>query len=471
MNDALPISIWVQAAVLLGTLLSCGESTPPRAPERSSEPAAEPAPPSADELEARWDRARTGLDVEGAGAPSRAVRWSAPGCELRYAFRARAVVQQDGVDVSHMHIRGGFRWKPSERDGADVEIVNEALTLSHGEDGYTSPGMTQAAGTLATIYLATDGSTWTERDGPTALWSAYGSWPGPVVFFPALPTGSTPGSERAWEIRLHTRGSGMRVEVARGTTTLPQGTEAPEPRPTEFPATSRVERWIDIDRARAAVLRARWELRERTQSGGLDVQVDGTENGLYVITDRGRLIFAATVRRTNVEMGPLHQVHTIDSEARLVSSCDGGPVLPPFPEAPTPPERASLALQRLRNAVASEQRADALALFDPDILSARSEDAVWDALRGCVATYGATSLGLPEFAPAPPQRGDIVELDVPGSLVRTGQASQPVQVRAQVHVSGSDARIRSLEVVQGTRTLVEISSEGIRWDPPGERPE
>ena len=104
------------------------------------------------------------------------------------------------VDSKHMdrprgiELNGGFTGEHRNQGGDRLVLTNTSLEMGHVIGERRNPPTQQEAGSLAEIRLSTDGRRWLEEDGPTALWSAFGTWPGLVLFFPALPESGKAGS-------------------------------------------------------------------------------------------------------------------------------------------------------------------------------------------------------------------------------------------------------------------------------------
>lgn len=402
-----------------------------------------------------FDTAAAGLELAEAPAPESALRWQPPSCELEYQFRVTLDIELVGEDTSlpssGLRIAGGWT---AQADGSRMLLRNRDIVISHVQAGIQRPGNPQPAGTLAEIRLETDGRSWTEVDGPTSLWSAFGSWMGLTLFHPAMPEGTTPGARGAWPLLVHDRAGGARVEVERGSFEVPEGHEFTEPTSQAIPARVELQRWIDLAGTRAAVLRSRYEIDgDSPFAGGLglvaSLDADKTSEAQHVLLDSGVLLHAELRERTNVEMRiglgkskSMQQLHTLDAEARLIRSCTG-PVLPSFPDQRTPAERALEFVVALRQHAAAGELEPLSALLEPELRAAHPE-----AARCLVATmqlYGWRALGTPEL----PMDDDVwtdgtrVILRLPVRLSIDGDDVHG-EIDLTVNVEGAQARLAAL---------------------------
>jgi hypothetical protein len=349
-----------------------------------------------------------------------------------------------------LRIAGGWT---AHADGQRMLLRNREISIAHVQAGIQRPGSVQPAGTLAEIRLETDGGAWTEVDGPTSLWSDYGSWTGLTLFHPRLPEGPTAGARAAWPLIVHERGAGVQVEVERGTFSVPEGFEFGEPRSQTIPAHVELQRFVDIEGTRAAVLRSRYEIDGSSPlTGGLalvaSVDADKSGEAQIVVLDSGVLLHAELRERVDLKMRvgldkSMHQRHTLNAEARLIRGCAGDPVLPSFPDQRTPSERAlELAVALRQHAVAGEL-APLTALLEPELLAAHPSSA--RCLIATVQQFGGRALGIPEL----PIGDDVwtdgervimrlpVRMDVDGDDVHG-------EVELTVTVTGTQARLASV---------------------------
>lgn len=352
------------------------------------------------ELGRRFEAAAQGLEQRDAAAPG-AWAWTLPSCELEYAFRVTLDMTVVGEEMPGSGLTIFGSWT-ARGEGSRMILRNGDVTIAHLSDGARRPGMTEAAGKLAEIRLETDGRRWTEVDGPTSLWSAYGSWYGLTTFYPALPEGTAAAAASDWPITIFDRSGGGKVEAERGSLELPEGTELPEPETETVHAHVELQRWIELAGRRAAVLRSRSDHDGGGPLGGMGLlggmKAERSGQGQFVVSADGVLIHAEQRDRTEVKMRmgtkTMEQLHVLVAEARLLRDCNG-PVLPEFPDDRSPSERALEAVAALRNHAAAGEQAQIEALLDPELVAAHPEAA--GCLIGFAKRYGPTALGMPEL--------------------------------------------------------------------------
>jgi hypothetical protein len=123
-----------------------------------------------------FELAAAGLKLAETTVPESALRWQPPRCELEYQFRVTLDIaligEETSLPSSGLRIAGGWT---AHADGQRMLLRNREISIAHVQAGIQRPGSVQPAGTLAEIRLETDGGAWTEVDGPTSLWSDYGS--------------------------------------------------------------------------------------------------------------------------------------------------------------------------------------------------------------------------------------------------------------------------------------------------------
>jgi hypothetical protein len=407
-------------------------------------------------LGGRFDTAVAGLEVAAVDPPESALRWQAPSCELEYQLRVTIDIELVGEETSlpssGLRIVGGWT---ARADGARMLLRNGDLNLSHVQAGIQRPSNGQPAGTLAEIRLETNGSMWTEVDGPTSLWSAFGSWSGLTLFHPAIPEATTPGAGGLWPLLLHERGAGVRVEVERGSLEVPEGYEFTEPQTQTIPARVELQRWISIAGTPAVVLRSRYEIGENSPFSGFGMLggliADERSEAQYVVLDSGVLLHAELHEQTNVKMSvgigkTMHQLHTLTGEARLVRGC-AGPVLPRFPDERTPSERALELVVALRQHAVSRELEPLAAMIDPELLTAHPE------VAGCLAAaterFGWRALGTPELPMLDDIRTEGAAVTMRLSVRLIGESEDDTdsgEVELGIVVEGTQARLASLEL-------------------------
>lgn len=297
----------------------------PVADEVPAERSPNPSPSYDAELGKRFELAASGLVQSPAEARERGPSWRAPECELEYEFRIEVGNDQAGDPTSMMVIEGSWTARAA---APGMILKNGELRFGQQSGSVRRAGEGQPAGSLAEIRLQTEGRAWTEVDGPTALWSAYGTWAGLTKFHPALPEAGAPGSSADWALQIHERGSGGRVEAERGSLEVPAGVEPPKPEVTELTARVTLERWIDLDGSSTAAVLRSWSEAEASE----DMQVHEISQGQFVVLESGLLLHAELRERASFQIDgggaqPVTFKVAVDGEARLVRGC-GGPVLP-----------------------------------------------------------------------------------------------------------------------------------------------
>lgn len=402
----------------------------------------------------RFDAAAAGLSLRETEAPESALRWQPPSCELEYQFRVTLDIEMLGeaskLPSSGLRIDGGWT---AQADGSRMLLRNREVLLSHVQGGTQRPGIAEPAGALAEIRLETDGLAWTEVDGPTSLWSAFGSWMGLMLFYPAVPERTTAGERGTWSMLVHDGGAGVRVEAERGNLELPDGYEFAEPASQVVPVHVELQRWIDIAGTRAAVLRSRFEIGDSSPlAGGLSLFAslagDKTGEAQFVVLDSGVLLHAELHERTNVKMRmglgkSMRQLHTMHAEARLIRGC-AGPVLPSFPDEQTAAERALELVVALRQHAAANELERVSALLEPELTLEHPH-----AARCLIATlqqFGPRALGTPEL----PMNDDVwtdgerVILKLPVRLTLDGGQEDIGEVALTVNIEGTQAWLASI---------------------------
>ena len=373
-------------------------------------------------------------------APAR-IELRPPSCPHRYEFRVRQGIEmlepedpsRPGPARTGLWLEGSWTAGPASplaegESEATLELAIGELTIGHVQ-GHRRPGSSEAAGHLASVRLRLGPRGWEEVDGPTALWSAYGTWHGLASFNPGLPERWEPDVPSAWELIVHERGSGLRTEVTRGKTELPEGMsfdDLPEPDASSIEGTVALKGWIELAGTRAAVLVAHAKLdvsdefevpdelyegksesveeRAREMFEGLGASTKGDYDAHFVVLESGQLLHAALVERQVVTMSmgtgeDMVQRHSEIAEARLVESC-AGPVMPAFADSLTPVEQALEHIVTLRNAAADypghEPEPERIAaLLGPALVEAVPQASA--CLIEASATYGAAVFGTPEL--------------------------------------------------------------------------
>ncbi|TAK19067.1 MAG: hypothetical protein EPO40_35235 [Myxococcaceae bacterium] len=362
-----------------------------------------------------WRPALAGHTVRDAPAAA-ALRYGAPRrCPLVYEWSAsvRMEVLSPLSPIPPQVIESTGRVEADVDPGASGRLVLRVpwRQLSIGTTSTRNPGNGDVD-FAAPIWLRTDGRVWSEEDGPTATWSAYGSFHGLVRFFPALPESTRVGASTPWRYRVHDDGAGLAVEMRRGHTTLPPGVSAPTPHGEDATQTVRLARWISVDGEPVAALDSTGGGSSHAQQAMGPVAAVITDatwrmTGAFLVAARsGRVLLSRydDVRdiRTQAPGTDMRQRHTTHGEMRLVSVCDGPALSSPI--APrTPAERALDTAVVLRNAAVSGDRAALLRALSPAVRT-RHGDAAADLLIRHVRWHGSHAIGLPEISWEAPAR-------------------------------------------------------------------
>ena len=387
------------------------------------------------------------------------LRWAPPPCALTYTFTAtigmRALDRpgdpRDRASPAmnrEIRIDGGFRWTA---DKDRVVIHNDELRLRHVLAGRKAPAFTQPQDTLAPVRLRIEASQLVEEDGPTSLWSAYGTFPGLALFFPALPDKA---SEATWTLIIHPQRSAIAVEARRGTVKLPKNRTAPSPGKSMSETVNvRGVRGLTINEAAAAELSASWT----TSSTSAVAKAHARTHGRYIVLASGRLFAAAVDRSVEVEMRlptgeKMRQEITLLARAQLVDACDG-------PTAPRPSERPSAvderlleALVKLRTTLALADGTDPAQLFAPAVIEAHGSEKIRDVLQRHVDRYGTSVLGAPEIFISSDVERDQARVHLIGTAERWDNGEHGMTVNTIARGSRHEGAVRIDSI--GTDTIV-----------------
>lgn len=339
-------------------------------------------------------------------------------CPLRYEFVADTSI----VAPEEFSPMGrAVNLKSSQQGSFSARVEGERWELHAGtidrfeyveEDRVRHPGL--AADALAPILLKAEGQRLVEDDGPTALWSAMGEFPGLTIFFPALPAEAAPGSSTTWSPRLHQRGSSSEVEARRGKATPPPGYTHPKPQGTTHQAEVTVERWLDLGESRAALLRAEWSTGPykeymRSRQGAtpepVHVTITNTDDyaATYVVSEAGRVLFArvqSTREQHITSAGAMPEQRffiTLTAQMNLVQGCDD-PVLASTAESSDLEiDEATRAVNRFIAAVKRNDLAALHELLSPTLREEPGSRVILETLRAHLQKHGPDALGHPEL--------------------------------------------------------------------------
>lgn len=443
------------------------------------------------------------LDLSGAKEiepPEKPLAWSIPeGCKLGYQanafFSLRSVSatnkgKKEELSASArrphgMTVEADY---DLERGGpANWQLSHGDIVISHTNKKVRRAPAVQPAGSTAKVWLSHEDGVIEEVQGPTATWSAFGTYPGTVLFFPAIP--EVMGEERDWRVKFHVKGSGLKVESERGSTKLPPNSSAPEPRARIFTAQVTIDRWIELRGQRVALLELKSKFGEgikRNEDGtlkGRDVSLfigggqylDGEQYGHYLITEEGQLLAArfTTTQLSTMFVGfgkghVLVQATEGDYETRMIRGCkEDALVAKSFDRARSPEERALMIWAKVRDSTISDKIDEPLEpLFAPEVWAAHG-DRIKSSLDAMVARFGIYSLGAPELA---------YELDAKDGTVRavmtgnaryyrslTNTSRQTLHVVVNFRIDDGEPRITSVGIdtrkKDGDWEVFEISND------------
>ena len=435
-----------------------------------------------------WARALQGHTVRDGDAPSELAYRAPRGCQLTYEWVARIRLlpgepeARQGVPVQGMEARGVAEGEANA--GGTWTLAVRYRELSHLTGEVRAPAL-RDEGIAAPMLLRTDGRGWLEEDGPTATWSAYGTFPGLVRFFPTLPPTTRAGSSAPWRYREHAQGAGLAVEVRRGHARIPPGVVPPPPAEgSERQAQARVARWLRVDGAAVAVIESEGsdeDRSERTLPGVGTVTTRAARRSLgehLVLAATGRLLLARYDDDAQVRMQmpgrEMLQRQTVHAELRLVGACDG-PTMATAVAPRNAEERALDAVVALRNALAAEDRGAAVAVLSPSLRARHGDEALYATLRRHVRRHGARCLGMPEvpLAAAITRAPDgAVRVRTSGRAEHVGadDSARTVDTEFELDVREGAATVRRLRAfsVQGATEpdLLDVSPDNLTTDAP-----
>ncbi|MDO9022950.1 MAG: hypothetical protein Q8S73_05750 [Deltaproteobacteria bacterium] len=407
------------------------------------------------------------------------------GCLLGYEWSSR--VQMDVLSLPRaappIVMESTGRAEADEDPGARGRLVMPIRwhQLTVGSPDTRNPGGSDED-FAAPVWLRTDGRTWTEEDGPTAMWSAYGTTQGLVRFFPTLPGGAGVGARGSWRFRVHAEGSGLAVEARRGRTVLPEGTSPPTPQGEDQTYQITLTRWITVDGHPVAVLESvgSGDRRAVQQLGAAAARRITTtqrwrSRGAHLVLARtGRMLLSRFEDVHDIRMrgagANMQQRQTVQGELRLVSACDGPTLASPV-RPRTAAERSLDEAAWLRNALVQGDRAAVLRSLSP-ALRARHGDAVVDLLLRHVRWHGPRSIGNPELASDAPVRiGDGAwRVRVAGGAANVGGEPDATTVETvmEVEPSGDEMVVRSIRTSsmpgRDDRDVLDVSTERLFSD-------
>jgi len=284
-----------------------------------------------------WTKLVSAWSVEPQKSAKEPARYRVSPCPLRYE-----VMSEQTMDVApgrpptgtSAHLRLTAKQDPKRSQRFVIEL--EKSHLSRLVEGRREAMKRQLTTRFAPVWLTTSGRTWTEEDGPTSLWSAFGIFPGLNRFFPALPEGEILQSEESWKIVTRAQRTALRVEVRRGDNTrtlAPRRYIAPQTdlARVKLAGALRLRSSKDAPWHHATILKADWSVEVHTEPPRPRDQLERW-HGHYVLLDSGRMLHAVIVgkklHRWSLRPGEENEKRgDARFEMRLVEACDG-PVLP-----------------------------------------------------------------------------------------------------------------------------------------------
>ena len=332
---------------------------------------------------------------EGGSPVDGPTQWTVPAdCTLGYALDADIQMASGGRPGQGLTIDADLSM---DRRGDRMVIHQDRWRV-----GFAGrPGTEEPPGNLAEVRLASADGAMVEHDGHTAMWSAYRSFPGLVVFFPRLGSGSA----WTWDLTLHTvataefeRGAAdagsARLPVDQPWTTTVDVTRGPDTTVHGMPAVQLQTAWSIGPVTGNAAPREGLPAAASTQSA--------TAQGTHTVLASGQL-YEATVERTTEtsmkmgDLGGLDQTMILTTHLQLVRGCDG-PTDLATADPPEPHAAALAQVQAMRNRLVEGDLDAVLASFDAAVLQAHGRDAVLAALGAYRTAPGVRAFGAPEIA-------------------------------------------------------------------------
>ncbi|RDV37096.1 hypothetical protein DV096_16440 [Bradymonadaceae bacterium TMQ3] len=396
-------------------------------------------------------------------------------CPLRYEFAAETSIM---APEEFSPTGRALDLKSSQQGSFSAQVEGEHWALRAGtidrfevveDERVRHPGL--AADALAPILLNADGSGLMEHDGPTALWSAMGEFPGLTIFFPALPTEAAPGSKVTWNPRLHQRGSSSEVEARRGKATPPPGYTHPKPQGTTHQTEVTLERWLDLGESRAALLSAEWstgpykEYMSSSQGAmpePVHVTINNTDTyaATYVVSEAGRVLFAhvqSTREQQITSTGDMPEQHffiTLNAQMNLVQGCDD-PVLTSTSESSDlEADEATRAVNRFITAIKRNDLEALHNLLSPALREEPGSRVILETLRAHLQKHGPNALGHPELPLdlTGIEKGHRMELagasthlaDQDENVLVTAYYTEPIDGQTRITGLGADTSSRTM---------------------------
>jgi len=167
--------------------------------------------------------------------PKEPLKYNAKPNKLKYSFRTilnmnRGFGDKDPSGLFSNRMSGGLYLNGHffinyNNTSNNIIIQNDKFTQGHKMNAIQLPGNIIKKGYYADAYLTCDGNRFTEHDGPTSLWNAFGSFPGFYVYFPELPKSNKIGEVTKWKVRMYDRNAPIKIEAKRGNFKIPDNIE------------------------------------------------------------------------------------------------------------------------------------------------------------------------------------------------------------------------------------------------------
>ena len=284
--------------------------------------------------------AQAPVDLDGGGPhpPGKAsgVRYALPTCPLTYEVLVREKTSLD--DAPGFDIERFMTLQATAQNGRmQLAAVVTGRSLHDGVRGYGKPDASYAP-----PLLETDGLRWSEREGPTWLFSVVGGQGGLAWFFPTLPAFEERDAAAVWNVPYESGQStaALRTEATRGsqaslTFRLSQREAAGE-KEVEIPTTfTRAEMRFEQSHLEQGVRVSAFSVtgERRDESAPTDAyafKMVKTYRGTYAVTASGRVLRAHVESSRKTTTGSAargspvqHDVENTDAKMHLVRACDG----------------------------------------------------------------------------------------------------------------------------------------------------
>jgi len=288
---------------------------------------------------------RAPLESDSRVRETRGLRYALPTCPLGYEVLVREK-SYDG-DNPQFDIERFMTIEATAKNGR-MELAAVVVGRSL-HDGVRSPSKPSAD--YAPPLLETDGLSWTERDGPTWLFSDVGAQGGLAWFFPTIPASLDRNAMCEWNVPRASSQStaSLRVEATRGHIPglaerwqqhVASGAKDVERPPTLTPAEIRFAESHLEGGVRVSTLGMTAERRFESNAGEPFASTTVTNyRGTYAVTAGGRILRADIEAKEVMSTATQRLREDTDAKMHLVRACDG-PVMPSIAPVLTPEESA-----------------------------------------------------------------------------------------------------------------------------------